>query len=572
MKSFVKFVQTAKIQITNQFPVQFTALFTILVFASFLFQDSATAAEVPKKATGPNVAAPKGGNFIVNLGPEPPTLHPITSTDGYSAKVRSYVVETLLTRNATTYDWEPQLAEKWEISKDGKVFTFFLRPKATFHDGKPVTTEDVKFSLEAIFDPKYEAAHLIPYFDGIDRTKTEIVNPTTIKFVAKNKYYKNFDQIAELLQVIPKHIYSDIEKSKKMNSTVIGSGPYQLDKFERGQRIVLKRYDKWAGAESPNLKGYFNFDTIDFKFIREENVEIERIKKGDLDYIALGTEAFMKKTEGPMWGKTVFKKQIQNSAPKDYGFIAWNLRRDLFKDRQVRQALAHLMNREEMNKKFRFGQADLATGPVYLRSEYANPKVKPFLYDPKAAKDLLTKAGWADTDKDGALDKIVDGKKTAFKFALIYSNKDTEKYWTIYKEDLKKAGIEMELKFMEWNSFIKTLDGGDFDGLALSWTGGSVDWDPKQVWHSSSAVVGGSNFIDYKNPEVDKLIDEARETMDKKPRIEKLQKAYEIIAMDAPYVFLFNNKYLYYAISKRIDQPGETFEYETGSTAWWMKK
>lgn len=554
-----------------------TALFIAYSFAFLavpflVIGPEAAKAAVPKKATGPNINAPKGGNFVVNLGAEPPTLHPITSTDGYSTQVRGLVVETLLTRNATTYEWEPQLAEKWEISKDGKTFTFFLRPQATFHDGKPVTAEDVKFSLDAIFDPKYEAAHWIPYFDGIDREKTQIVNPTTIKFSAKSKYFKNFDQVAGLLQILPKHIYSDIEKSKKLNSTVIGSGPYRLDKFERGQRIILKRYEKWAGAESPNLKGYYNFDTVDFKFIKEENVQIERIKKGDLDYISLGTEAYMKKTEGEMWGKTVFKKQIENAAPKSYGFIGWNLRRDLFKDREVRQALAHLMNRDEMNKKFRYGKADLATGPVYLRSEYANPSVKPFLFDPKKAKDLLAKAGWADTDKDGALDKVVDGKKTAFKFALVYANKDSEKYWTIYKEDLKKAGIEMELKFMEWNSFVKTLDTGEFESVALSWVGGDIDWDPKQVWHSSSAVAGGSNFINYQNPEVDKLIDEAREIMEKKPRIEKLRKAFEIIANDAPYVFLFNDKYLYYAISKRVGQPGETFEYEAGYTSWWMTK
>jgi microcin C transport system substrate-binding protein len=554
-----------------------TALFIAYSFAFLavpflVIGPEAAKAAVPKKATGPNINAPKGGNLVVNLGAEPPTLHPITSTDGYSTQVRGLVVETLLTRNATTYEWEPQLAEKWEISKDGKTFTFFLRPQATFHDGKPVTAEDVKFSLDAIFDPKYEAAHMIPYFDGIDREKTQIVNPTTIKFFAKNKYYKNFDQIAGMLQILPKHIYSDVEKSKKLNSTVVGSGPYRLDKFERGQRIILKRNEKWAGAESPNLKGYYNFDTVDFKFIKEENVQIERIKKGDLDYISLGTEAYMKKTEGEMWGKTVFKKQIENAAPKSYAFIAWNLRRDLFKDREVRQALAHLMNRDEMNKKFLYGKADLATGPVYLRSEYANPSVKPFLFDPKKAKDLLTKAGWADTDKDGALDKVVDGKKTAFKFALVYANKDSEKYWTIYKEDLKKAGIEMELKFMEWNSFIKTLDTGNFDSLALRWVGGDIDWDPKQIWHSSSAVAGGSNFINYQNPEVDKLIDEAREIMEKKPRIEKLRKAFEIIANDAPYVFLFNDKYLHYAISKRVGQPGETFEYEAGYTSWWMTK
>lgn len=543
----------------------------ILLTSGLLVIATHSFASVPKKAPGPNVNAPKGGNLIVNLGAEPPTLHPITSMDQYSQDIKALVLDSMLTRNSNSYEWEPNLAETWEISKDGKTFTFHLNGKATFHDGKPVTAEDVKFSFDAIFEPKYEAAHMIPYFDGIDREKTEIINPTTIKFVAKSKYYKNFDNIASM-KILPKHIYSDVEKSKKMNTTLVGSGPYRLDKFERGQRIVLKRNDKWFAADTKPAKGFINFETIDYKFIKEENVEIELMKKGDLDYIALNVEAFMKKTEGPMWGKTVFKKKIENSAPKSYGFVGWNLRKDLFKDKAVRQALVHLMNREEMNKKFRFGMSDLATGPTYLKSEYASPKVKPFLFDTKKAQDLLKKAGWTDSDKDGTLDKVFDGKKVAFKFSLLYPNKDFEKYWTIYKEDLKKAGIEMELKYMEWNSFTKALDEANFDAVAMGWGGGDIDWDPKQIWHSSSAVPGGSNFINYKNPEVDKLIDEARDIMDKKERAAKLHKVYEIIADDAPYVFLFNNKYNFYAISNRVEQPGETFEYDTGMTSWWMKK
>ena len=498
----------------------------ILVFGALVFSSSSSFSAVPKKATAPNASAPQGGTFVRNLGAEPTSLHPITSTDLYSSYVKQLVLDTMLDRSSSTYDWIPRLAEKWEISKDGKVFTFFLRPGATFHDGKPVTAEDVKFSFDAIFEPKYEAAHLIPYYDGIDKEKTEIVNPTTIKFFAKTKYYKNFDSIATMY-IIPKHIYSDVEKSKKMNNTLVGSGPYMMDKLERGQRLILKKFDKWSAANDKNWKGSFNYQTLDFKFIKEENVEIERIKKGDLDHISLTAEAFVKKTEGDVWGKTVFKKQVQNSAPKSYGFIGWNFRKELFKDRDVRVALAHLMNRDEMNKKFRYGMSDLATGPTYLKSEYANSAVKPILYDPKKAQVLFSKAGWKDSDKDGVLDKTVDGKKVSFKFTMIYANKDNEKYWTMYKEDLKKAGVDMELKYMEWNSFLKLVDDGNFDAVTLGWGGGDIDWDPKQIWHSSSAVVGGSNFINYKNPDVDKLIDEAREIMDKKPRIAKLKKAYE---------------------------------------------
>ena len=115
-----------------------------------------SALTAPALAAAPNANAPKGGNFVINLGGEPPTVHPITSTDLYSRKVRDYVCEGLATRDSETYEWKPRLAEKWEISKDNKVFTFFIRKDAVFHNGQPVTAEDVKFSFDAIFEPKYE--------------------------------------------------------------------------------------------------------------------------------------------------------------------------------------------------------------------------------------------------------------------------------------------------------------------------------------------------------------------------------------------------------------------------------
>jgi peptide/nickel transport system substrate-binding protein/microcin C transport system substrate-binding protein len=522
---------------------------------------------VPAMAATPNASAPKAGNFVLNLGGEPPTVHPITATDLYAQNVQNMVCEGLAGRDPETYEWQPRLAEKWEISKDQKTFTFHLRKNAFFHDGTPVTADDVKFSFDAIFEPKYEAAHLRPYYEGL--AKVEVIDPLTVKFTAKDSYFKNFESAATL-NVIPKHIYSDVEKSKKMNRQLVCTGPYAMVKFDRGQMIQLKKFDKWWGLEDPMYKGKYNFETETLRFFKDENVTLERAKKGELDYIDLRIEAFMKKTEGAPWGKSIIKHKVENSAPKSYSFVGWNFRKELFKEKNVRIALAHLFNREEMNKKFRYGMSDLATGAIYVKSEYA-PNIKPIEFNPKKAQELLSKAGWADADKNGILEKTVAGKATEFKFTLIYANKDNEKYWTMYREDLKKAGIDMELKYLEWNSFLKLMDEGNFDAVTLGWGGGSVDPDPKQIWHSASAVPGGSNFINYKNPVVDKLIDEARVEPVKAKRVKLLKEVYKQIAEDAPYAFLFNDKFEFYANSSRIGTPAETFKYEVGTDFWWVK-
>lgn len=515
-----------------------------------------------------NPNAPQGGTFSVNLGIEPTTLNPITGTDVPNQEVQTYTIDSLMDRDPNTYEWIPALAEKVEKSADGKTFTFTLRKNAKWHDGKPVTAEDVKFSLDVIFDPKYNAAHLRPYYENIE--KAEIVDPLTVRFTTKTKYFKNFEVVAGLA-ILPKHFYGDADAGKKKNKTILGSGPYKLAKYEQGQYILLEKNKEWWGATVPEMKGRYNFANIRMRFIKESDFAIERLKKGELDFDDLTPEAYTKKAVGPEWGKSVLKEKVENNQPKDYGYIGWNLRKELFKDRDVRLALYHLLNREEMNQKFRFGMSLLATGPWYQQSDYANKNVKPVVFDPKKAIELLKKAGWNDTDKDGLLDKVVNGKKVDFRFSLIYGNPDTEKYWVMFQSDLRKVGIQMDLQRLEWNALLKNVDEANFDAIALAWGGGSVDLDPKQIWHSASIGKGGSNFIGYNNPEVDKLIEEARGEMDKNKRISILQKVYEKIASDVPYAFLFNNRYVLYAHTARTKAPQPTFKYRIGTDFWWSQ-
>lgn len=508
-----------------------------------------------------------GGTVTMNLIGEPPTIHPITSMDLSALNVHDWTMGSLLVKDPRTFEWKPSVAERWETSKDGKIFTFWLRQGVTFHDGHPLTAEDVKFSFDAIFDPEYKAASRIPYFENI--AKVEVLDSHQVKFYAKDSYFLNFDVAAGMF-ILPKHIYGDVEKSKKMNKELVGCGPYKLETFDRGNKIVLKKYKDWFGSQLPAFRGLYNFETIQFRFAKEENIYMEMLNRGDLDYQELSPEEYSKKTEGGNWGKTVNKFKVENALAKGYRYVSWNLENNLFKDKNVRKALAYLMNREEMNQKFRFGLSVLATGPTDVFSDYASPSVKPLPFDVAKAQALLAQAGWKDSDKDGVLDKMINGKKTDFRFALVHSNKDYEKYLTIYKEELKKNGIDMEIKYLEWNSFLKNIDAGKFEAMSMAWTT-AIDFDPKPEWHSTSAVSGGSNFIHYKVHEVDQLIDQARLELDRTKRIQMLRKVYERIANDYPYVFMFNEKYSLYALSTRVGQVAPTFKYSLGLDSWWVK-
>jgi peptide/nickel transport system substrate-binding protein/microcin C transport system substrate-binding protein len=483
-------------------------------------------ASVNSHAVEANDKAPQGGILNYNLDAEPESLHPIMKNDLYTRYYNRYVQDSLCENDFNTWAFVPRLAESWEVSKDGLQFTFHLRKDAYFHNGDPVTADDVKFSLEAIRNPKHEALDMIPYFETF--TKIDVIDKYTIKFTAKEKYFQNMNSLCSFY-IIPKSVYGDINKSIKMLKESVGAGPYKFSKYDKGQMIVVKRFDKWYGRNMPYWKGYFNFDQINFKITKDDNIVNERLKKGELDFVEfLSTDSFLKVTGKPF--KQHFKsdkfetRAVKNEMPKSYGFIGFNFLDPILKDHEVRLAFAHLVNRAEMNKKFAEGLNNLATSPVPVGTKQA-PDRKPIDFNPTKARELLTKDGWADTDKDGVLDKVINGKKTDLRLTLIYASKDSEKQWTIVKEDCKKAGVVLELKYLEWNSFVRNIDDKKMQLFAMGWGGGDVESDPKQIFHSSSANKGGSNYGSYSNPEVDKLIDQGRAELDPAKRTVIFKKA-----------------------------------------------
>ncbi len=511
--------------------------------------------------------------FIQVLGSEPSDLHPIRANEVVSSKIvlqsihtASAIVESLLSTDLDTYKPIPNLAQKWKISKDRKTFTFYLRKDVKFHDGTMMTSKDVEFSFKALFDDLYESYALRSFYTNF--IKSEILDKYTIRFIAKNSYYLNLDVIGGL-RVFPKAFYSKQTKENSLAKTVMGSGAYKFHKWSKGKSITIIANPHWWGRNVKTAKKEYKFKKIVFKFIKEASLRKAMLERGKLDYDdSVRAEDFVKKMTGKPWGETVLKIKAVNKLPKSMSFIGLNNKNKIFKDKNTRVALAHLVNRSFLNKKFYYGMNAPSTGPFRIDSDYSNPNTKPILFNPAKARRILTKAGWADTDKDGLLDKVINGVKTQFKFNLLNANKDTEKVITVIKEDMKKAGIKMVIQTIDWNAFTKALDERKFDAVIMGWGGGGVDPDPTQIWHSKSIAGKGSNFISYSNPKVDNLIASAINIMDKPKRLVEFHKIHSLIAKDAPYIFFFEPKYSMYAISSRVHRPKDTYNYSIGSHFW----
>ena len=514
----------------------------------------------------------RGGTFNYNLSSAPKTLNPLSSTDVYATLVNGFMVESLATRNMDTYEWEPALATAWEVSKDGKTFTFQLRKGVQWHDGKELTAKDVKFSFDALTDPqnRYKTAHVRPYYEGIAGAK--ILDSHKIQFTTRTQYFGNFNVVAGL-DIVPEHIYKDTSKKniRKLKKQTWGTGPYKFKQLRRGKYLEVVANPDWWGRKDPSQKGQFNFDKIRFRFVQEQEMALRRLERGELDFLGLRAEDYYKKTKGPKWGKSVFKVRFENSASKGYGFIGFNLNHKFLKNKNIRRALYHLLDREKMIKKFLYGNAVPAIGPWYSRSAYADSTLKPIAYNPSVAKSLLKKEGWIDSDGDKILDKMIDGAKTKLSFTILEPREEFMKYLTLFKEEAKKSGVEVLIKRIDWSSFLKLIDEKKFEAVRLGWSGGSIDVDPKQIWHSSSSSAGGSNFISYNNPEVDRLIDEGRKIYDKEKRIKIFKKVYRMIAEDIPYLFFFNNKADFYGHTVRTKRVVDTYNYAIGfGSHWWL--
>ena len=501
--------------------------------------------------------------FYGKLGAEPGTLNPLTYTDGYAAEVHDYVVESMLTRNIETYEFEPALAHKWEVSKDKTKFKFWIKKGLLWHDGQEITAHDVEYTFKAFFDDKkWKNAHKKFSYTNIDSVNA--IDKYIVEVKVKNKIYSNFNTIAEMA-ILPKHFYTRPEKRSYFNKNLVASGPYKLEKWHRGNRIVLVRNDNWWGFQEDLQKNKYNFPKVVLKWTEDATVSIEMLKKGSYDFITMQPEDYVKKATGAIWGKKVHKVQTKNNSPKGYCYIGMNLKDPILKNKNIRKAFFHLLNRDLMINKFEYDMSTPAVGPIYPKSPYATKGLKPVEYNPKKALAMLKKEGWRDSNNDGILDK--NGKNLSL---TILEPGSYSRYLTVFKEDAKKVGVEILIKKIEWNSFLKLVtQEKKFEMCRLCWSA-TVDWDPLQIWHSKS-IKEGSNFISYSNKKVDRLIDEARYVFDRAERIKILSQVEKQIIEDVPYLFITYKDTSLYGYTDRILRQKDTYNYGIGTSFWKFK-
>jgi peptide/nickel transport system substrate-binding protein len=220
-----------------------------------------------------------------------------------------------------------------------------------------------------------------------------------------------------------------------------------------------------------------------------------------------------------------------------YTYLGYNLRRPMFQDRRVRQALSHAIDKQELVDGVLLGLGQIATGPYKPDTWPHNPNVRTYAHDPARARALLAEAGWRDENGDGILEK--DGKPFSFTIVTNQGNDQRTKSGEIIQRRFREVGIDVKLRVIEWASFLKEfIDPGNFDAMILGW---NIPPDPDgyNVWHSSKTGPGELNFVHFQNAEVDQLLENGRRTLDRQQRKKIYDRFQEILAEEQPYTFLY---------------------------------
>jgi peptide/nickel transport system substrate-binding protein len=472
-----------------------------------------------------------GGTLVVRLDQEPPSLDKLTDSSlAIDWLLERKVLESMAELDASRhpdYSLKPALATDWSVSPDQLTFTFHLRRGVFWHDGVPFSGKDVVATVRKVLDPKVRAAHLRNNFADLADVATTPGDDFTVVAQYRKPYFLAFRALATL-PIYPEHLIAgagDLLHSA-LHRAPVGTGPFRFEEWKSGERISFVRNERYWGAKA-------HLDRVVYRIVSDPAVGFQMLKQGDFDlYLQLQPQ---------QWLRDLAELKARYHRIKffnpNYNFIAWNEERPFFADPRVRQALNYAIDTEGARKSFLFGLDRPTTCHFYLDSAACDHSLQPRPFDPARAAQLLDQAGWRVHDGDGLRNK--DGVPFRFTFLMNSDSTFLEKLAPYMQQELRKLGIAMEIQKADWAHFIQLVGEHRYDATSLRWGNSDVVQDPYEIWHSSQAK-DGSNFISFRDPQADMLMEVARATLEDARRNEMYRKLGRLLYEAAPYTFLYS--------------------------------
>lgn len=455
-------------------------------------------------------------------------------SDGESSRVTKNIYESLLDYDKDSFEIVPGLAHDWEVSEDGLTYTFFLEEGVKFHDGTDFNAEAVKINFERWSDPDNEYGfkddgYIYPLygamFGGYQGDDGHIIKEVNVKGDHEVEFVLN-EPLGSFLQTMAMHYFAITspaaleEYGSKINENPVGTGPFKFVSWTKDDQIVLEKNEDYRKDGLPKL------DKVIYKVIPDNAARLIALRSGEVDIIddvnpddAAGIESDD-------------NLQLFERSENNVGYLGFNNQKEPLNNKQVRQAINHAIDKQSIIDALYAGYATQSKNlipPNYLGH---NDDVKGYEYDPEKAKELLAEAGY----KDG-----FDIELWVMPVSRPYMP-DPEKVSEIIQNNLGQVGINVKIVREEWAPYLEKTAKGDQDLYLLGWSG--TNGDPNYFFDSllHSDSIGGENRNFYENKEVDKLLDQARMSVDQEERAKFYKEAQELINEDAPAALLVHSK------------------------------
>jgi peptide/nickel transport system substrate-binding protein len=475
------------------------------------------------RATTEKGDQPAYGDMIVRgtIG-DASVLLPVLASDSASGDIISLVYNGLV-----KYDQDinlvGDLAEKWDISDDNLSIRFHLRKDVKWHDGHPFTSKDVEYTYKVFVDPATPTAYAS---DFLKVKEFRVIDPYTVEVTYDKPYAPALGSWGS--SMLPSHLLEgqDITKSP-LKREPVGTGPYRFKEWKTGEKIVVDSFSDYF-EHRPYI------DRVMTRVIPDLATMFLELKAGRLDQMGLTPLQYSRQTE-TTWFKENFAKYKYLTF--NYSYLGYNLQDWRFKDKKVRQALTTAINRESIVKGVLLGLGQVTYTPYKPDTFWYNPNVQKFAYDPEKARQMLAEAGWTETNEEGVL--VKDGKPFEFTIITNQGNELRKNAATLIQADLRKVGVKVNIRVIEWAAFLKNfINKRNFEACLLGW-GIGVDPNQIDIWNSEKIGETQLNFTTYQNPEVDRLLELGASTYNRDERKKYYDRFQEIIAEDQPYTFLF---------------------------------
>jgi peptide/nickel transport system substrate-binding protein len=451
---------------------------------------------------------PDPGTLVMIIESSPTNLDPRVGIDAQSERIDELMFDALLTRDEHL-NVQPGLAERWE-APDPLTYVFHLHPGVKFHDGRMLTSRDVKWTFDSLLEGRIRSTKTST-FRFVDRV--EAPDDSTVVFRMKEPSATLLWSLSEgAIGIVP------YGSGEEMTRAPVGSGPFRFVSAEQEKEVVLERNPEYWGEKA-------RLPRVRFEVVPDMTTQALELRKGSADIAINALTPDMVLT---------LERQSRLEVLRESGtvlaYMAFNLRDPILKDVRVRQALAYAIDRQPMIEYLLRGFAQPAASTLPVQSWAYSNEVRTYAHDPERARQILDQAGYTPV------------KGVRFHLAMKTStDENTRLMVAVLQQQLREVGIQLDIRTFEFATFYSYVTKGVFQLYSLRWVGGSNE-DPdifEYAFHSERIPPKGANRSFYKNSRVDALIDRARTEMDQNTRKQLYAEIQQILAEDLPYINLW---------------------------------